>query len=815
MAQLRFQRIWGMVLIMATLLFGCPFGVSAAEGAEIFTATELKVLDEVDPAFITEQMEYIHNNIGPRFAGTPGDEDSAAYFADIFMELGYVPFFMATDSGDSYFQSFEDDWVNDFIGGSVTIGGRTYSAVGPWWDENSIYCGYERPSVNGETVYFENVDDIEIAAADILADKIILTNAKPEWFGAQATTEYTDVARMLEGKGAAAVVFFDAKYTVYENGGTSGGMLVLDMTGGETDEQVNIPVVLVPYLESRSILKSMTVEGEVQSVQATVVNRRNTHTGNILAVKEAVEPTDKYVMVGAHRDSELGVEGANDNLSGTVSALAIANALKDVPTRYNVIFALWGAEEFGLYGSRYFNNQVLAPDNWGIEHIIAYYNIDMSASSQAGNSVLSAFSRFEDPVSKELLQTAAADVAEAQANRYYSYTNGMFDAWWIRGQDGELVELRYPSGFTSDHEAIIGSASNHWEAELGESIPSVWITWVDPARTSLDVNIHGVGDIYVWPEDEDQFYVLEAEHPFAGNFSIERSQILTRVYALAVYNTAAAPVEGIRDKGVYYGDTSFTVSYNYRDGVMLDGNAVELNKDGTFIISADDMTHIITFADAFENEDSYTVTVCRTGGSSDSTEEPDQGPAVISPKGSVSEPAATFKFTDVKQGSYCYDAVNWATKNNITFGTSETKFSPDVKCSRAQSIIFLWRAAGCPEPKTCSSFSDVSADGYYGKAIAWAAEKGIAAGTGNDKFEPDALCTRGQAVTFLWRAIGSPNNADNGSAFTDVKQGSYCERAVNWAVENKVAFGTAAAFFSPDSVCTRGQVVTFLYRISH
>ena len=149
-------------------------------------------------------------------------------------------------------------------------------------------------------------------------------------------------------------------------------------------------------------------------------------------------------------------------------------------------------------------------------------------------------------------------------------------------------------------------------------------------------------------------------------------------------------------------------------------------------------------------------------------------------------------------------------KNQITSGTSATEFTPDATCTRAQIVTFLWRAAGCPEPKTGSSFSDVPVGSYYAKAVAWAVERGITTGTGDGRFSPDAGCTRAQAVTFLYRALGK--QTDSSAKFSDVPAGSYYADAVNWAVENNVTNGTGAATFSPNADCTRAQIVTFLYR---
>ena len=167
-------------------------------------------------------------------------------------------------------------------------------------------------------------------------------------------------------------------------------------------------------------------------------------------------------------------------------------------------------------------------------------------------------------------------------------------------------------------------------------------------------------------------------------------------------------------------------------------------------------------------------------------------------------------FVDVKASDYYYDAVLWAAQNGITSGTDAEHFSPNQPCTRAQIVTFLWRAAGSPEPKAMSSFSDVSADSYYAKAVAWAVENGITTGTGDGKFSPDATCTRAQSVTFLFRAIGKL--VDSKAEFSDVLTDSYYANAVAWAVENGVTNGIGNGLFGPDNSCTRAQIVTFLYR---
>ena len=170
-------------------------------------------------------------------------------------------------------------------------------------------------------------------------------------------------------------------------------------------------------------------------------------------------------------------------------------------------------------------------------------------------------------------------------------------------------------------------------------------------------------------------------------------------------------------------------------------------------------------------------------------------------------------FVDVKATDYYYDAVLWAAENDITKGTDAVHFSPNAPVTRAQVVTFLWRAAGKPVVNYAMSFVDVSGDAYYTEAVRWAVAEGITKGTSDTTFSPDKVCTRGQIVTFLARFAGVEDDASGYShGFTDVKATDYYNNAVAWAKDHKVTEGTSATTFSPNTDCTRAQVVTFLYR---
>ena len=168
-------------------------------------------------------------------------------------------------------------------------------------------------------------------------------------------------------------------------------------------------------------------------------------------------------------------------------------------------------------------------------------------------------------------------------------------------------------------------------------------------------------------------------------------------------------------------------------------------------------------------------------------------------------------FTDVPAGQYYSTPVSWAVKQGITSGTTATTFSPNRTCTRAEIVTFLWKAAGSPSVSASNPFTDVKSSDYYYKAVLWAIKNGVTSGTSATTFSPNAKCTRGQVVTFMWSWAGKPTTS-NSISFRDVVSNAYYYKAVKWAVKNNITSGTSATTFSPNNVCTRAEVVTFLYR---
>ena len=228
-------------------------------------------------------------------------------------------------------------------------------------------------------------------------------------------------------------------------------------------------------------------------------------------------------------------------------------------------------------------------------------------------------------------------------------------------------------------------------------------------------------------------------------------------------------------------------------------SAVAVFPDGT---TADDEMKILIDSDTESDEP-------EVSGGSDISNEPEMPDASETPD-KPAEPTVP-QFDDVAVDSYYYDAVSWAAKQKITQGTADRIFSPDMVCSRAQVVTMLWRAAGSPIIDGVTAFSDVPSSAYYYHAVLWASKTGITSGTSKNTFSPDLQCSRAQIVTMLWRAAGCPSVTSE-TAFADVAADAWYAGAVAWAVHEGITLGTGKGVFSPDAVCTRAQIVTFLYR---
>ena len=283
------------------------------------------------------------------------------------------------------------------------------------------------------------------------------------------------------------------------------------------------------------------------------------------------------------------------------------------------------------------------------------------------------------------------------------------------------------------------------------------------------------------------------------------------------------------DYGLEYTSVGTVVTYNNADyickvqGHQYGGNASCLACGDTKTVPPEE--HVHTWNDGVKQADGSILYTCTTCGDT-KTVPPEEhvhtwNSGVKQADGSIlytctacgaTKREKQMNFEDVTPDRYFYEPIKWAYDNDITVGTSPTRFSPDDACTRAQIVTFIWRAKGCPEPKTTKNpFTDVTPANYFYKAVLWAVENGITVGTSATLFSPNAPCTRAQAVTFIWRAENEPSSTVK-NPFTDVTADRYFYAPVLWALENGITIGTKPTLFSPDATCTRAQIVTFLYR---
>lgn len=298
------------------------------------------------------------------------------------------------------------------------------------------------------------------------------------------------------------------------------------------------------------------------------------------------------------------------------------------------------------------------------------------------------------------------------------------------------------------------------------------IAWEKAASTSVEA-----GQSYTWvftPDDSENYTTLTGSvtlWALSGGHLIDIDNIKNG--KLAVSAESANP-----------GDT-ITIAVRPNDGYTLDKLTVTDQALNNISLTAN-------------RDGTYTFTMPTSN-------------VVVSAVFTKLDAPSPMPFTDVPDNAYYYDAVKWAVEREITSGTSPTTFHPEASCTRGQMVLFLWRAAGCPAATGSNPFTDVSSKDYFYHAVLWAVEKGITNGTSLSTFGPNDTVTRNQTVTFLYRNAGSPATSGN-NPFTDVPTDTYYASAVQWAVSNNITNGTKPTTFSPNASCTRGQIVTFLYR---
>ena len=377
---------------------------------------------------------------------------------------------------------------------------------------------------------------------------------------------------------------------------------------------------------------------------------------------------------------------------------------------------------------------------------------------------------------RNYLGEGIVEIPEDTADYKYSYE--IRDLAWD-ASNGRMLALvctsAYEAAYDSSYELIDGCEIYEVNMANGELTHVCTVAMADASVSNVyTLTVADDGTVYVYSSYDDYVSTLDLQTGYITQLTTLQNQ---GVYGDAEGNSMAMTYDAVTGN-VYM---LFTSNGSYYQMVSFNPVSKQLNILG-------DVGNVVM------DEETYEYDADRFSG-------------LIANIHNVNP------FKDVKAGAYYFDAVMWAVSNGITAGTSETTFSPDLACTRAQVISFLWRAAGSPEPESAKNpFVDVKKTDYFYEAVLWAYENGITAGVTSNRFAPNAACTRAQIAALLWRAEGKPTPETKVNPFSDVEKGEWYYEAVLWAAENGITAGTGEGKFSPNACCTRAQTVTFLYR---
>ena len=471
---------------------------------------------------------------------------------------------------------------------------------------------------------------------------------------------------------------------------------------------------------------------------------------------------------------------------------------------------------------------------------------------------------------KEITRVDVSDIIEPKIGRqsiarphYLKYSEGVegYDATWYENYQstGAALALPFTGVFaeknTYTFEVVLEAKDGYAFARKSTGLPDVVVTFNGTA-VGYSIRFDGAGRLAVLEEYD---YLGAAKEKIMGAVSYE-------IQEPVIGEKPSFKAENQREDGLYYIDTvdpnSTKNGITWYEGVggarkmdendtfksgeyyyvaikvkPIDGYQFDTDSNGDLLVKGFINRNLSVMGGneegmfigyTFEKLEEVTVTEPEKEPEKPSEKEPEKEPEKPT---EIEKPTETEKpaekpteaekpqdtksnpFVDVIKGQYYYDAVLWAAENGITGGTSANTFSPNSNCSRAQVVTFLHRMIASPEPALITlPFTDLSSSDYFYKPVKWAFGSEITGGTSATTFSPDSNCSRAQVVTFLWRTTGQPEAKSSKCNFTDIKSDSYYYKAVLWAVEQGITGGTSATTFSPKDSCTRGQVVTFLYR---
>ena len=418
----------------------------------------------------------------------------------------------------------------------------------------------------------------------------------------------------------------------------------------------------------------------------------------------------------------------------------------------------------------------------GVPYSTGTYSFTVSYTNQSGAAV-------QETVKVEVLRASSSILSDlSEENWDYRITDSTEEVYGYNGGcyltsrgDFDNFEALYLDGDQLDE-------GTDYDAWRGSTVVEVY----PRALRRAGYGNHTIA--LAFQDDDGKLYCV------AQNFTIKRTGSSSdddddddRSPRVTINNRRGGTVRTYSD-----GEISIKVNSGYSLGeVTVNGKSVSVPSNGRLTgLRARDRVEVTFESDTTSTMSPNTINIWAPPGGS----------------ASVSTGGTWLGFRDVSPDAYYYSAVQWAVNSGVTKGKGNRTFQPNGTCTRADMLTFLWRAAGSPEPTgSGKQFTDVPSGSYYAKAVQWASAKGLVKGAGKRQFQPNALVTRGEAVTFLYRAAGSPA-ASPAVRFEDVRTGAYYLKPVSWAASNGIADGVTSSYFRPERPCTRAEVMTFLYR---
>lgn len=597
--------------------------------------------------------------------------------------------------------------------------------------------------------------------------------------------------------------------------------------------------------------KSLTIKGANVGIDPNTGARgeESIFTGTMSTSGDSFH-ADQTVVIDGFTFSGDGLK-VGDNNGNTVGKLTVQNCVMEMGgnlqsntvghNQYNYFVRTNGEPGDGNYASvTVQNNKVTGTPAANINPIMLW---DVENATVTGNTIELAGANASQAINISKMAEKAT-VVVSQNTISGAANGGIYVTTWL-GSNVDAADKTFSGSITADNNVFTNTAANEgfYEIFFGVEAESGYSTLTGAYAASGNVADGQPIGAVVKTGLADDTAVSKKISFYSDNAVV--SVVTTNQDSIvmpAAPEKAGYTFQGWSNGSNTYsegasvtisGDTDFHAQWRKNDSGSSSTSGSS-SSSGRYTVSVEDADHgsIQVSPSRADRGDTVTITVNpdegyaleslivrdSNGGSIDVERQSDTRYTFEMPSGRVTIEAEFVRieedglpFADVPANTEYYDAVAWAVENGVTTGTSATTFSPNNACTRAQMVTFLWRAVGSPAPEsTVNPFTDVSASDYCYEAVLWAVEKGITNGTSATTFSPDAIVTRGQTVTFLYRHDGSAMTGSSG--FADVAADAYYADAVAWAVSEGVTNGTSATAFSPDDACTRAQIVTFLYR---